>query len=140
VGHLEEQQVGELLDVVAIREPVVAEDVAVVSELLNDLSSVPIRRHEVPSPPAPLSRARERGSPGVTCRIFLMMCWDFIATPAYPSTSSPAPPAPEHSVNSRSGSPSSRARERGAGGEGSPVRREPGGEGTHAASVSGRWN
>ena len=37
VRHLEEQQVGELLDVVAVGEAVVAEDVAVVPELLDDL-------------------------------------------------------------------------------------------------------
>jgi hypothetical protein len=36
VGHLEEQQVSELLDVIAIRHAVVAEDVAVVPELLDD--------------------------------------------------------------------------------------------------------
>ena len=35
VRHLEEQQVGELLDVVAIAHAVVAQDVAVVPELLN---------------------------------------------------------------------------------------------------------
>jgi hypothetical protein len=37
VRHLEEQQIRELLDVVPIRQPVVAEDVAVVPELLDDL-------------------------------------------------------------------------------------------------------
>jgi len=37
VRHLEEEQVGELLDVVAIRQAVVAQDVAVVPELLDDL-------------------------------------------------------------------------------------------------------
>ena len=37
VGHLEEQQVRQLLDVVAVGEAVVAEDVAVVPELLDDL-------------------------------------------------------------------------------------------------------
>ena len=36
VGHLEEQQVGELLDVVAVGEPVVAQDVAVVPEALDE--------------------------------------------------------------------------------------------------------
>jgi len=36
VRHLEKQQVGELLDVVAIAHPVVAQDVAVVPELLDD--------------------------------------------------------------------------------------------------------
>ncbi len=45
VGHLEEEQIGELLDVVAVGEPVVAQHVAVFPELLNDLSRVPIRRH-----------------------------------------------------------------------------------------------
>lgn len=40
VGHLEEEQVGELLDVVAVGEAVVAEDVAVVPELLDDLLGV----------------------------------------------------------------------------------------------------
>ena len=36
VGHLEKQQIRQLLDVVAIAHPVVAEDVAVVPEFLND--------------------------------------------------------------------------------------------------------
>ena len=36
VGHLEEEQVRQLLDVVAIAHPVVAEDVVVVPELLDD--------------------------------------------------------------------------------------------------------
>ena len=36
VRHLEKQQVRQLLDVVAIAHPVVAEDVAVVPEFLND--------------------------------------------------------------------------------------------------------
>ena len=36
VGHLEEQQIGELLDVVAIRHAVVTQDVAVVPEFLDD--------------------------------------------------------------------------------------------------------
>ena len=36
VGHLEEQQVGELLEVVAVRQPVVPEDVAVVPQLVDD--------------------------------------------------------------------------------------------------------
>ena len=35
VGHLEEQQVRQLLDVVAVGEAVVAKDVAVVPELLD---------------------------------------------------------------------------------------------------------
>jgi hypothetical protein len=35
--HLEEEQVGELLDVVAVGEAVVAEDIAVVPELLDNL-------------------------------------------------------------------------------------------------------
>ena len=35
VGHLEEQQIGELLDIVAIAHAVVAKDVAVVPELLD---------------------------------------------------------------------------------------------------------
>ena len=34
--HLEEEQKGELLDVVLIRQAVIAEDVAVVPELLDD--------------------------------------------------------------------------------------------------------
>jgi hypothetical protein len=37
VGHLKEEQVGELLDVVAVGQAVVPEDVAVIPELLNDL-------------------------------------------------------------------------------------------------------
>ena len=37
VRHLQEEQEGELLDVVAVGEAVVAEDVAVVPELLDDL-------------------------------------------------------------------------------------------------------
>jgi len=40
VGHLEEEEVGELLDVVAIRQAVVAKDFAVVPELLDDLLAV----------------------------------------------------------------------------------------------------
>lgn len=36
VGHLEEQQIGELLDVVAIRHAVVTQDVTVVPEFLDD--------------------------------------------------------------------------------------------------------
>lgn len=36
VGHFEEQQVGELFDVVAIADAIVAEDVAVVPEFLDD--------------------------------------------------------------------------------------------------------
>jgi hypothetical protein len=39
VGHLQEQQIGELLDVVAIAHAVVAQDVAVVPEFLNDLGA-----------------------------------------------------------------------------------------------------
>ena len=35
VGHLEEQQVGELLDVVAVGQAIVAQDVAVVPELVD---------------------------------------------------------------------------------------------------------
>ena len=38
VGHLEEKKVGELLDVVAVAHAVVAEDVAVVPKLLDELS------------------------------------------------------------------------------------------------------
>jgi hypothetical protein len=41
VGHLEEEEVGELLDVVAVGEAVVAEDVAIVPLLLNTFSSSP---------------------------------------------------------------------------------------------------
>src|ERR671926_1486893 len=40
VGHLEEEQVGELLNVVAVGEAVVAEQVAVAPELLDDLLGV----------------------------------------------------------------------------------------------------
>ena len=40
VGHLQEQQVGQLLDVVAVREAVVAEDVAVVPELRDERARV----------------------------------------------------------------------------------------------------
>ncbi len=36
IGHLEEQQVGELLDLVAVAHAVVAQHVAVVPELLDD--------------------------------------------------------------------------------------------------------
>ncbi len=43
VGHLEEEQVGELLDVVAVGEPVVAEQIAVVPELLDDLLAMRAR-------------------------------------------------------------------------------------------------
>src|SRR4051794_36540479 len=38
VGHLQEQRVGELLDGVAVAEAIVPQDVAVVPELLDDLS------------------------------------------------------------------------------------------------------
>ena len=37
VRHLEEQQIRQLFDVVAVAHPVVAKDVAVVPEFLNDL-------------------------------------------------------------------------------------------------------
>ncbi|MEA2594697.1 MAG: hypothetical protein QOF01_1166, partial [Thermomicrobiales bacterium] len=40
MGHLEEEEVGELLDVVAVGEAVVAADVAIVPEFLDDLSGV----------------------------------------------------------------------------------------------------
>src|SRR5207244_3900167 len=40
VGHLEEEQEGELLQVVLVREPVVAEDIAVGPELLADASGL----------------------------------------------------------------------------------------------------
>ena len=36
VGHLQEQQIRELLEVVAVRQSVVAQDVAVVPELVDD--------------------------------------------------------------------------------------------------------
>jgi len=38
--HLEEQQVSELLDVVAVREAVISKEVAVVPELLDKLAGV----------------------------------------------------------------------------------------------------
>ena len=44
VRHLQEEQVGELLDVVAVGQAVVAQDVAVVPELLDDLLGM-IGRH-----------------------------------------------------------------------------------------------
>ena len=37
VGHLEEQQISELLDVITVRHAVVAQDVAVVPEFLDDV-------------------------------------------------------------------------------------------------------
>ena len=37
VGHLQEQQIGELLDVVAVAHAVVTQDVAVVPEFLDDV-------------------------------------------------------------------------------------------------------
>ncbi len=37
IGHLEEQQIRQLLDVVAIAHPIVTQDVAVVPEFLDDL-------------------------------------------------------------------------------------------------------
>ena len=40
VGHLQEQQIGELLDVVAVAHAVVAQDVAVVPEFLDDGRSI----------------------------------------------------------------------------------------------------
>ena len=40
IGHLEEQQIGELFDVVAIAHALVAQDVAVVPELLDEGGSV----------------------------------------------------------------------------------------------------
>jgi hypothetical protein len=45
VRHLEEQQIRELLDVVAVRHAVVAEDVAVVPELLDDRRSIHCLQH-----------------------------------------------------------------------------------------------
>jgi hypothetical protein len=44
VGHLEEEQVGELLEVVAVGEAVVAEDVAVGPELVDDAGGVGAHR------------------------------------------------------------------------------------------------
>ena len=58
VGHLEVQQVGELIDVVAIAHAVVAEDVAVVPEL-PDEGSVFISL--LPSAPAAVTKVS--GSP-----------------------------------------------------------------------------
>ena len=40
--HLEEEQIGELLDVIAVAHPVIAEDVTVVPEFLDDV----LRIHE----------------------------------------------------------------------------------------------
>ena len=40
VGHLEEEQEGELLHVVAVRKTVVAEQIAVIPEFLNDSAGV----------------------------------------------------------------------------------------------------
>ncbi len=37
VGHFQEEQIGQLFDVVAIAHPVVAQDVAVVPKFLDDL-------------------------------------------------------------------------------------------------------
>lgn len=37
IRHLEEKQIRQLLDVIAIRQPVIPQDVAVVPELLNNL-------------------------------------------------------------------------------------------------------
>ena len=37
IRHLEKKQKRELLDIVAVRQPVVAQDVAVVPEFLNEL-------------------------------------------------------------------------------------------------------
>jgi hypothetical protein len=37
VGHLEEQEQRQLLDVISVGQPVVAQDVPVIPELLNDL-------------------------------------------------------------------------------------------------------
>jgi hypothetical protein len=48
VGHLEEQQIRQLLDIVAVAHPIVAEDVAVVPEFLDDLLGV--ISHENPEP------------------------------------------------------------------------------------------
>ena len=45
VGHLEEEQEGELLDVVAVGQAVVAQDVAVVPELVDDLPACRSRCH-----------------------------------------------------------------------------------------------
>src|SRR5690606_16151899 len=36
LGHFQEQQIGELLQVVAVRQAVIAEDVAVVPQLVDD--------------------------------------------------------------------------------------------------------
>ncbi len=43
MGHFEEEQVGELLDVVAVGHAVVAQDVAVVPEFLDDVLGVVVR-------------------------------------------------------------------------------------------------
>ncbi len=40
MGHFEEEQVGKLLDVVAVGHAVVAQDVAVVPEFLDDVLGV----------------------------------------------------------------------------------------------------
>ena len=40
VGHLEKQQIGELLDVIAIAHAVIAQSIAIVPEFLNQRGSV----------------------------------------------------------------------------------------------------
>jgi hypothetical protein len=40
VGHLEEEQIRQLLQVIAVGQPVVPQDVAVVPELLNELGRI----------------------------------------------------------------------------------------------------
>ncbi len=63
VGHLQEEQVGELLQVVAVGETVVPQDVAVVPQLGDERLgighlSLPQRRSGVAWPPAPGTRPR----------------------------------------------------------------------------------
>ena len=56
VRHLEEQQMGERLDIVAIRHAVIAQDIAVVPKLLNNT-----RRIHLPSVTAAI-RSRTNGA------------------------------------------------------------------------------
>ncbi len=57
LGHLQEQQVGQLLDVVAVRQAVIPQDVAVVPELVDDRLGI---AHD-PSP-SRSSRTASRGA------------------------------------------------------------------------------
>ena len=61
VRHLQEEQVGELLEVVPVRETVVAEDVAVVPESLDEPVPFALMLGPLPPPPCRLRSCRPLG-------------------------------------------------------------------------------